>query len=81
MYPKREVCFIAVLLLFISCLTMLQPTPTKVSVGGPALTLADGTHPPPPTPSLGEFEGAQELRADGTHPPPPPWLASIASVA
>jgi hypothetical protein len=78
MYPKREVYFVAVLLLFVSCLTMLQPLPTKPSVGGPALTLADGTHPPPPTP---KFEGAQELRADGTHPPPPPWLASVASVA
>jgi hypothetical protein len=81
MYPKREVRFIAVLFLLASCLTMLQPTPTNVSVDGPALTLADGTHPPPPTPKLSEFEGAQELRADGTHPPPPPWLASIVSVA
>jgi len=81
MYLKREVCFTVVLLLFVSCLTTFQPTPTKASVGGSALTLADGTHPPPPTPKANDFEGAQVLRADGTHPPPPPWLASVASVA
>jgi hypothetical protein len=69
MYSKREVCFTAIVALAVSWHLGSQQAVTRGEGQSAGLSLADGTHPPPPPWPT----GTEMLQADGTHPPPPPW--------
>ena len=90
MYPKREVCFTAIVVLAVSWHLGSQQTAIRGEGLSAVASFRDGTHPPPPPPPLTNTElyradgthpppplaNAELLQADGTHPPPPPWLTN-----
>jgi hypothetical protein len=75
MLSNKKICFTLALALTGSWqFSSKQPNCGNV-IQKPAITQADGTHPPPPPPPLPwALEAGTEavLQTDGTHPPPPP---------